>query len=345
MNSNHNEKENVGQPKVNPAPIFELTVAYWKSSTLFTALDLDLFTILADDQISIPVLSQKLKLSQRTLGMLLNALKVLNLVSINQDLVSNTVLTRTYLCKDRQTYLGEAIRFNAKSYSAWGKLTQSVKQDKPAVDPYHFLGKDKEATRNFVCAMHHRAQSEIPILLNLFPLKNCKKLLDIGGGPATYAVAYAEKYPDLTVTVIDLPEILDVARDLIQNSPARNRIILHAGDVFKDPFGTNCDAVLMSGILHRTEEKSTIELLRKVSSSLHPKGVVGISDLFTGGNHHNIVLPELFSLHMMLTSKQGQSLHLPDMKNILNQASLKLTKVIPYPAPFPHTLCLAQKDS
>lgn len=328
---------------IDPAPLFDIAVAYWRSSVLFTALDLDLFSALGDDQQSTASLSNKLSLPERSLNLFLNALKALNLVTIEEDCVRNTPLTRMYLCKDRDSYIGEAIMFNAKSYPAWGKLTKAVSENKPAIDPNHFLGKDKEATRNFVVAMHNRAKTLAPVLVNLLPFSQCQRLLDLGGGPATYSVMLTEKFPQLTATVFDLPEILEVTKELIRNSSTINRIDLCPGDVFKDEFGSGFNAILVSGLLHRTEGESTLNLLKKAASALRPKGIIAISDLFTGGENQSVVLPELFSIHMMLTANEGQTLHLPDMPGILDKAGLKLTQVIPYPPPLPHTLCLAEK--
>ena len=327
----------------DPTLLFDLSVAYWRSSVLFTALDLDLFNVLGDAQKSTAELCQELNVPERSLLMLLNALKVLDLLIIDQDKVCNTSLTRTYLCNDQPSYLGNTIMFNARSYPAWGKLTKAVKENKPAMDSTHFLGKDKEATRNFVLAMHNRAKSSASCLVNMLDLANVDHLLDLGGGPGTYSMMLTEKYPNLKTTVIDLPDILQVTEEIIQSSSAKDRIFLRPGDIFDKPFGVDFDAVLISGVLHRTEGESTVEFLRKAADSLTQNGLLAVSDLFTGGKNNGPVLPELFSLHMMLTANEGQSLHIADMEKIFDEAGFKLKKITPYPPPLPHTLFIAEK--
>ena len=336
--------DQVNDTSIDPTPIFELSVAYWRSSVLFTALEIGLFDILKDDKKSIVQLSQEVNVPERSLSMLVNALKALNLLIIDQDRISNTPLARAYLCSDQQNYLGDTIMFNARSYPPWGQLTKAVRENKPALDTSHFLGKDKEATRNFVFAMHHRAKGSASCLVNMLNLANCHNLLDLGGGPGTYSIMLTEKYPNLSATVMDLPGIQEVARDILKTSPARDRITFKPGDIFKDTLPSGFDAILISGVLHRTEGETTVEFLRKVSNSLHNRGTLAISDLFTGGENQGPVLPELFSLHMMLTANEGQSLHLPDMKSIFAKAGFRLKKVIPYPPPLPHTLCIGEKE-
>ena len=328
---------------VDPALLFDLSVAYWRSSVLFTSLELGLFDILGIQGKSVPQLAGEIEVPKRSLLMLIKALKALNLLTIEGERVKNTPLTQTYLCKHQPNYLGDTIMFNARSFPAWGGLTQAVRENKPAMDTSHFLGKDQAATRNFVLAMHNRAKGSASCLVNMLDFSDRKNLLDLGGGPGTYSMMLAEKFPELKTTIIDLEGIQKVASEIINTSLAKDRIILKPGDIFTDNLGSGFDAALISGVLHRTEGDATVKFLRKVSRSLEPKGLLAISDLFTGVEDCGPVLPELFSLHMMLTAKQGQSLHLPDMEGILSRAGFKLIKVIPYPLPLPHTLCIGEK--
>ncbi|MFT5128041.1 MAG: SAM-dependent methyltransferase [Rhodothermales bacterium] len=328
----------------DPAPLFDHSVAYWRSSVLFTALELDLFTHLGAGA-PLAELATQLAVPERGLGMLVESLVALDLLDHDGDILRPSTLAEHYLQSGSPSYLGDTILFNARSYAAWGDLTAAVRHNRPAMSTTHFLGDDPQATRNFVHAMHHRALGVARCLVDMIDLADCATLLDLGGGPATYSALLAERFPNLHATVVDLPGILAVSADLLAASPARERVSLSPGDIFADEtyFDTPHDAVLISGVLHRTEGQATIDFLRKVAPAVRPGGILAISDLFTGGDTNGPVLPELFSLHMMLTAEQGQSLPLPVFGDILDAAGFALESVQPYPSPLPQTLVLARR--
>ncbi|NQZ67537.1 MAG: methyltransferase, partial [Lentisphaeria bacterium] len=253
-------------------------------------------------------------------------------------------LKDTFLVPGKPQYLGATIMFNAQCYDAWGNLSSAMKSNKPTREPEEFLGDDEEATRTFVMGMHQRAMGVARMLVNMVELSTQKKMLDIGGGPATYSRLLLEKFPDLHSTVMDLPGVLNVAKEISADSPALSRLSFLEGNLFTDDFGTGFDTVLISGVLHRTEGEQTLDILKKIASCLEPGGKLMVSDLFTKADTKGPVLPELFSLHMMLTADSGQSLPMPQFKQQLETAGFKVLDTVHYPAPLPHCLIIAEKS-
>lgn len=333
------------QSDSDPTPVFELAVAYWRSCALFSALELSVFDVLAEGPLTLATLAARVGVPERSLKMLADALVALGLLVRDGDGLANGGLARTYLRSDAPESLRETVLFNARSYAAWGKLTDAIRRGAPVVSPTAVLGDDPKATRNFVLAMHARAQGVARCLVDLLDLSGRRRLLDLGGGSAAYAALLAAKYPGLDVTVVDLPGVLAVAEELLRDAPGRERIHLRPGDISKDGFGDSYDAALVSGVLHRTEGEGTAALLRKVADALAPGGLLAISDIFVGGDRRGPVLPELFSLHMLLTSDQGHSLPLDHVQAVLADIGLRVASATAYPPPLPHTLLVAAKSS
>lgn len=58
------------------------------------------------------------------------------------------------------------------------------------------------------------------------------RMLDVGAGVAALAVAWAEAFENLTVVAIDvLPRVLELARETVASSSAKDRVILRQQDV------------------------------------------------------------------------------------------------------------------
>src|SRR5437763_1296089 len=76
-------------------------------------------------------------------------------------------------------------------------------------------------------------------------LKGRKTLCDVGGGPGTYAAVLCLRNPELRATVLDDPEVVPVARELIDRFGLKDRINVKPAQILFDSYGDNHDVVLL----------------------------------------------------------------------------------------------------
>ena len=50
-------------------------------------------------------------------------------------------------------------------------------------------------------------------LAERLPLRGARPLLDVGGGSGAFSIAFCERHPELQATLVDFPQVLDIARD------------------------------------------------------------------------------------------------------------------------------------
>ena len=329
----------------SPASLFDLSTGYWRSCALFAGIELEIFDTIGVDGATEAELAAGLKLPSRSLSLLLEALQALELCEPTDGRWQNSPSALAYLVSGGPAYLGQTILFNAKTYGAWGQLADAVRQAQPPQPHDQFLGRDYEDTRNFVLAMHQRALGVAQVLTPMLPFADRRRLLDLGGGPATYAQMLAAYHPSLEITVVDLGPILEVAAGLHGQSPGMDRVTLRPGDIFADAPGvleelaatdTPYDAILISGVIHRTEGSQTGSFLERALCCLAPGGMLAVSDLFTGLPEPGPVLPELFSLHMLVTADSGRALEYKGFEKTLRELGQTDLQTIRLPAPLPH---------
>jgi precorrin-6B methylase 2 len=65
------------------------------------------------------------------------------------------------------------------------------------------------------------AREIAPYLLNKVSLKKSRRLLDVGGGLGSYAVAFCQRYPDLEATILEHPKIVRLTRRAIRAAGLR----------------------------------------------------------------------------------------------------------------------------
>ena len=89
-------------------------------------------------------------------------------------------------------YRGSYLDLITNHWTDWLRLLESVRSGEP-------LDKDEpeepDYRRRFTWAMHHRTLETAPMIAAQLPLKGVNTLLDFGGGPGTYAMAFLAKHP------------------------------------------------------------------------------------------------------------------------------------------------------
>ena len=308
--------------------IFEDVRGYWKSSVIITSIDLDIFTNISQGS-TCTDLAKKLSLHQDALERLLNSLVNLNLLQKENNTYFNTYNSSKYLVRNQSSYIGYVALYHKSRYDVWGKLDRSLKTGKPIASA-SFLAPDKNQINNYARAMSARAQLEVNDVLERIDLSDCKRLLDLGGAPGTFSVAFAKKYPSLDITVFDLDTMMEISKEMTQESP---NIKLVEGNFDSDPIGSNFCGVFMSQILDSLGRKGVQDLFQKVFASLKNGGKVIIRDYILQENNTQSEISMFRSLNVLLTTTIGRLYNFEDYLNILKKVGFSAITFMQLPGP------------
>jgi len=205
---------------LKPDRIVETASLFYESCVLFTAADLGVFAALAKPgPADAETLAASLALDVRGARLLLDACVSVGLLTKDGDTYANTPESAAFLVPGAPGDLTRAIRYNRDVYAAWGRLADLVRSGCPVEAPELHLGADAERTRTFVLSMHGRALGIGRAVVPQLDLAGCRTLLDVGGGPGTYAVLAAQANPEIRCTVLDLPEVVKIAAETPRPSP------------------------------------------------------------------------------------------------------------------------------
>lgn len=328
----------------NPALLMQLALAYRSSAVLFAAVELGVFSAMSNGPRTAAEITSATKADGEKLRMLLEACVAEGLLTREDGRYGNTPVADAFLVEGRPAYSANGFKYAADLYPAWSKLGDLVRTGRPPMPPQTILGDDKAKTRAFVYAMHERARGIGSVLPHLVDLKGRKKLLDVGGGPGTYSVALVQQTPGLTSTVLDVPGVLDVAREIVDASGFADRVTLMPGDYLKSSFGTGYDVVLLSGMMHRETPATCQMLLAKAFSALDSGGLVIVSDVFFEDDRKATPpFAVYFALNMMLTSDEGSAHAVTEMSRWMSGVGFRDVAVRELPKPNPHTLVVGTK--
>lgn len=325
--------------------IVDLASAFYGSAVLFAALELDLFTALREaEPPTLEALAQRLALDPRGLRLILDGAVAVGLLTKAGGRYALTPAAAATLVRGAPHDLTRAIAYNRDVYPAWGRLAQLARTGRPVEPPALHLGADKERTRRFALAMHGRALGIGRAIVPLLDLPKGARVLDLAGGPGTYALLMAQRDPTLTCDTVDLPAIAEVAQEI--TAPCAGRVRCHAGDYHVDRWEPAAyDAVTLFGCLHQESPAAILDILRRAAEALKPGGALYVLDLMTGPDHTTPPFSALFAINMALTTEHGWVFSDAELKGWMEAAGLTGFTCAPVPPPMPHTLARAVKPA
>ena len=177
--------------------------------------------------------------------------------------------------------------------------------------PAMFFSPNIDDIANYCKAMHARALLDANEVISYLPFKGDENLviLDLGGGPGTFAIRFCQEYPNIKATVFDLPDVIGVSKEIISNYEVniQKRITLIAGNFETDNLGENIyDVIFMSNILHALPRGDVEILFTKCHKALKKNGMLVIRDMVLSNDRTSPLDGSLLSLNMLLTSERGQ---------------------------------------
>ncbi len=315
----------------NSGRLLEMSGSYWKTCTLHASIKIDVFTVLGDEQFGSKDIAQRLNVDERGISTLLNALVAMNLLLKIDDKYSNTSVSRLYLSKGSPEYLGYIMMHHHHLMDSWSQLVQAVKSGKSVKARAAFS--QEEMRESFIMGMFNLAMGIAPRLATEINLSNRRHLLDLGGGPGTYAIHFCLKNPQLKATIFDLPTTRPFAEKTVKRFNLTERIDFIGGNYLKDEIDGSYDAALLSHILHAEGFEESQNIMQKTVKALNPGGIVIVHDFILNDTMDGPLFPALFSLNMLLATAHGQSYSGKQIMKIMADSGLKEIKRIPFQGP------------
>jgi L-tyrosine C(3)-methyltransferase len=103
-------------------------------------------------------------------------------------------------------------------------------------------------------------------------LSSIQSLADVCGGVGHNAIDLCRTFPELSVTVYDLPAVCEAGRQNVKNAGLENRIKFVEGNVFETNIPNKHDTVMFSHIMEIYSQKENTLLMKKAYEALPEKG-------------------------------------------------------------------------
>lgn len=197
---------------------------------------------------------------------------------------------------DSPRYYGHGLGHAIGLWDRWTNLEATLKA--PPAQGTGAPNMPPHVHRTFVMAMHdYSIRGRAQWLAGNVDLSGRRHLLDLGGGPGTYAIALCEAHPELHATIFDLPGSGPLALENVARFGLGDRIDFAAGDFDRDDLGSGYDCALLSNILHGPHHGSEARLQR-LHRVLPPGGLLLIQDFIMDDDRNGPLEACMFNLHV-----------------------------------------------
>lgn len=286
--------------------IMQLSGAYWAGCALQAAVTLDIFTALHDGPREEAALAAELGCEGRAFAMLAGALAAQGFVERSGGVLRASESAVNCLSQKSPEYVGFIIKHHANIMPAWTKLEQAVRTGNSTAARRSINAEDPAEREAFLMGMFNIARLQAGRIADALDLSGKKRLIDIGGGPGTYAIYFCLKNPDLKATVFDFASTRPIAEKTIERFGLSDRIDFCEGD-FTRNLPAGYDVAWLSQVLHGETPEGATALVGKAAKSLNPGGLLLVQEFLLDDDRSGPEHAALFSLNMLVQTPGGQA--------------------------------------
>jgi SAM-dependent methyltransferase len=281
-----------------------LASGFQKSQILFTALRHGVFALLEHPQ-SAEDIAQAKGWSPRGARMLLDGLVAIHLVEKDEGRYKNAMIASRCLVPGAPEDQTNILTHKANSYENYGRLYESIASGQPVREPGS--KRSSEDQRSFILGMADTARESAELLLKTIDLTPYHYLLDLGGGPGSYSIAFVQGGENRRATVADLPETLPITREIVEAHGATELVDFAEVDLTRDPLPTGHDVMLLSNIIHSFSAEMNAAIIARCFEALEPGGLIIVKDFLLDSGRTGPAWSLIFAIHMLLHTPEGDT--------------------------------------
>ena len=299
--------------------ILDLGSSFMASRVFLAGAELDLFTLLAKKSMPVDEIAAEKKADRRGMGILLDALCALGLLVKTDGKYRTESSAVRLLTKDSPDSILPMALHLCTLWQNWSQLTDIVLgKSSPSMAEQGALA--KQNIQAFIGAMHTVASRKAPEVVNAVNPGKARRLLDVGGGSGSYTLAFLNAIPDMTATLFDLPEVVEMARKRCKKAGVADRVTLVAGDFYTDELPAGHDLALLSAIIHQNSLEQNEEIYRKIYRALDPGGRIVVRDHVMSPDRTEPLDGALFAVNMLAGTSAGSTYTFGEIREGLSAA-------------------------
>jgi ubiquinone/menaquinone biosynthesis C-methylase UbiE len=312
---------------LTPESILKAAQSFMECRILLTAAELDLFTLLKAAPMSAEEIAEKTGKDLRSLTMEMDALVAMDYLVKKESSYCCDEAAGRLLASDSPVSVLPMIRHMASLWPRWSRLTDIILNVEGARDEFEFT-RDPSELRAFIGAMHVVSGPLAKKTVAAADAGTAKRLLDVGGGSGSYTIAFLKAVPGMRATLFDLPEVIEMARERLQEEGLLESTTLVPGNFQNQELPAGNDLALISAIIHSNSPEQNLALYAKVFRALNPGGRILIRDHVMEPDRAHPRSGAIFAINMLVGTEGGGTYTYEEISKDLKVAGFEKVRLI-----------------
>ncbi|XP_027856982.1 acetylserotonin O-methyltransferase 2 isoform X3 [Xiphophorus couchianus] len=332
--------EHLSQSELDyPFKLLEYFNGFRVSKMIFSACELGVFDLLlkSQDALSAQHVAQELGTSVDGMERLLDALVGIEILEVERAdgtaLYSSTDVANLYLAKGSAKSLHDMIIYRSQTvYPLWNNLADAIREGRnqyektfglPSAHFFQAIYRSEEEMLKFMGIVSCHWVLDGHDVVTAFDLSRFQKVVDLGGCTGALANEMARAYPASSVTVFDLPEVVEAAQKHFKQEDSG--VTFQSGDFFSGEI-PSADLYVLARVIHDWPEEKCLALLKKIYETCKPGGGVLLVEALLFENRRGPIMAQIFSLNMLVQT-QGRERTPSEYTHMLNKSGFRNVQV------------------
>ncbi len=309
--------------------VYGLQYGVWRATALHAALELNVFTIIANGSHTLGAIAAEAQCDQRGTRILLNAVCSLKLLRKRKGDYFLTPVSESFLVRGKPAYYGEwclrtQLAFDVRARLADGIRTgRAVGIDASQVDSGE-LWKGEASTGLYTWPLD---AAEARLMWQTLGMSHRAKpspmILDVACGSGVNSFVLAQADPGARIIALDFPKVLEVTRQVAEAMSVAEQVEFQPGDALTSDFGIDrFDIVLLGKILYYFRVDQVRAMLHRVHLALKGDGLAVISTYIADDRRCTDEKALMAALQLFIFAPQSEVYTYSEYRRLLTDTGL-----------------------
>jgi ubiquinone/menaquinone biosynthesis C-methylase UbiE len=312
-------------PQPTPERIFQTLTAYQQTAALKAAIELDLFTAIAEGDDTAAQLAARAGAAERGVRILCDYLTVSQFLGKLPDgryaLAPESAL---FLNRRSPAYVGGIAEFLSGAHlgDAFSRFTESVRKGGTVLEAEGSMTADHPMWEDFargMASIMRPAAADIAELTGVAEMSECK-ILDVAAGHGIFGITLAQHNSHAEVYAVDWRNVLAIAQRNAEAANVTARFHQIPGSAFEVEFGDGYDLVLLTNFFHHFDPPTCETLMRKCHAALKDGGRAVTLEFVPNDDRVTPPAEAAFALVMLGTTPAGDAYTFAEFDGMFRRA-------------------------
>ena len=314
-----------------PERFFGAINAYEQTEAIKTAVELEVFTAIAEGNTTAAAIAKRCEASERGVRVLCDFLTIHGFLTKDGTQYGLTQDSAVFLNRKSPAYVGGAIEFllTPRVREAHALLTEAVRRGGTALGEGNMLPENPDWVKFARAMMPMMVMPAQIMTAELLKGGAAHKVLDIAAGHGIYGITVAKQNPGAEIYACDWKNVLAVAEENARTMGVGDRHHLLPGSAFEVDFGGGYDLALVANFLHHFDPPTCTTFMKKVHASLAPGGRAAIDEFVPNLDRVSPPMAAAFSMVMLATTPAGDAYTFVELESIAKDAGFSRVELAP----------------